>query len=612
MEGYMRHKAFNSIQTKIILMIIIMSSFVIAISFLTVKKSEAIVSKKVIELTSQNLEQININLQQVIDGMLIISNILEMDKDFFKTLKGIENHERNIYELKQKIIDKIASYMAVILRYNCHITFVDNNYNIYTSWNKHSEYDNSKNFFDTYWYKDTLNSNGKIIWIIPHVSYIPDEKSTKDMFISMSRLIKGDKSIDGYGVILVSIYIDELENKFNESLNSGAEGFSIIDEKGTIVLKTDYFYNNKIDNLKWCINDIDFSKAKGNFTSVYQGKELQVIYKKLTYTGLTSVYMIPYDAVQKEIKELNARNTVLIIIFIIAFILIAVFLSLTIINPIKYLSSQMRKVTYQNLDMEVKVRASDEIGQLTESFNTMLQNIRKLVNEICINEREKKELLLEVLQNQINPHFLLNTLNAIKWNAYINGVQNIGDMIATLGGLLETIIERKSEYVLIREEISYIKNYITLMSFRYSQDISVKYDIEQQVLEHYTLKFILQPIVENSIIHGFGDNISECKLNISIKADDQKVIYIINDNGKGIPSKDLCNLLKENRNTNGRRFTGVGISNVNDRIKLHFGDGYGLKIKSEELFGTTVYITIPALKDSADIEFEKNGPDCVL
>mgnify|MGYP000886252631 FL=1 len=144
---------------------------------------------------------------------------------------------------------------------------------------------------------------------------------------------------------------------------------------------------------------------------------MQVIYKKLTYTGLTSVYMIPYDAMQKEIKKLNTRNTVLIIIFIIVFILIAAFLSFTIIYPIKYLSSQMRKVTYQNLDMEVKVRAGDEIGQLTESFNTMLRNIRKLVNEIRINEHEKKELHLEVLQNQINPHFLLNTLNAIKWNA---------------------------------------------------------------------------------------------------------------------------------------------------------------------------------------------------
>ena len=607
----MRYKAFNSIQTKIILMIIIMSSFVIAITFLTVKSSEAIVSKKVIDLTSQNLEQININFQQVIDGMLIISNILEMDKDFFKTLKGIENQEKNIYELKQKIIDKIASYMAVILRYNCHITFIDNNYSIYTSWNKHSEYDNSKNFFDTHWYKDTVSSNGKIIWIVPHESYIPGEKSTKDMFISMSRLIKGDKSIGGYGVILVSIYINELENKFNESLNSGTEGFSIIDEKGTMVLKTDYFYNNKIDNLKWCINDINFNQAKGNFTSVYQGTKMQVIYKKLTYTGLTSVYMIPYDAMQKEIKKLNTRNTVLIIIFIIVFILIAAFLSFTIIYPIKYLSSQMRKVTYQNLDMEVKVRAGDEIGQLTESFNTMLRNIRKLVNEIRINEHEKKELHLEVLQNQINPHFLLNTLNAIKWNAYVNGIQNVGDMIATLGGLLETIIDRKSECVLIREEISYIKNYITLMSFRYNQDISVTYDIEQQVLDYYTLKFILQPIVENSIIHGFEDNISERRLNISIKTDNQKVIYKISDNGKGIPCKDLCNLLKENRNTNKRRFTGVGISNVNDRIKLHFGSGYGLMIKSKESFGTTVYITIPVLKDSVEIESRKSGPDFV-
>jgi two-component system sensor histidine kinase YesM len=278
-----------------------------------------------------------------------------------------------------------------------------------------------------------------------------------------------------------------------EADNNGTEGFSIIDEKGTMVLKTDYFYNNKIDNLKWCINDINFNQAKGNFTSVYQGTKMQVIYKKLTYTGLTSVYMIPYDAMQKEIKKLNTRNTVLIIIFIIVFILIAAFLSFTIIYPIKYLSSQMRKVTYQNLDMEVKVRAGDEIGQLTESFNTMLRNIRKLVNEIRINEHEKKELHLEVLQNQINPHFLLNTLNAIKWNAYVNGIQNVGDMIATLGGLLETIIDRKSECVLIREEISYIKNYITLMSFRYNQDISVTYDIEQQVLDYYTLKFILQP-----------------------------------------------------------------------------------------------------------------------
>ncbi len=591
---------FRSIQTKLIVSIIMFMVIpMTALSFFTAQGTRSIVSKKVEALTMNTLEQMNANFQQIIDNMLAISNVVEMDRDFTSLVDEKADGEYGQYLKTQKIVDKITSYLGIVLRYNSHIAFVDNDNNFYTTWNRPSDFTVNNDIVNSKWYRQTIEYGGKVLWIVPHQSYIPDEKISRKQFITMSRLVKGDRSFGKYGVLIVSIYAEDLENNINNSLASENEGFLVVNESGETVIRTRFAVNQGITGLDWCFDQIR-DKDEGSFIGFYQGRKIHVAFKGLKNAGLKTVYLTPYDDIQKEVSQLQSRNILFVVAFMMLFILITVLISFTISKPIKLLTRSMAKIKDGNLDVQVRVNSRDEVGVLTENFNHMLKDLKKLMREIQKKENEKKEAHLEALQAQINPHFLFNTLNAIKWAAYVNGVSNIGDTIASLGRLFEIIIDKKPELITIKEEIEYLDNYIVLMSFKSNCEISVEYDIEPSINSFYTLKFVLQPLVENSIIHGFGEDISGGRLVIRGKRQEDSIIFTIEDNGKGVSREKIKELLDMENNSDRGRFSGIGIANVNERIKLNFGSGYGLKIESEGNNGTTVTVRIPVIISSEE------------
>lgn len=602
-------KLFNckSIQTKLIISIIIFMVIPMTVLWFFISfNTENIIGKKVEDLTWSTLEQMNANFQQVIDNMLAISNIVDMDQDFTKLLDVQE--EKSTYEeylRRQKVVDKLTSYLGVLLRYNCQIAFIDNNNVFYTTWNRSSDFEINNDIINSDWYKDTIKSNSKICWVINHKSYIPEEKHKGKFLFTMSRLVKGERSFGRYGVLVVSIYIDELEYYLNQNVNSKKEGFLIVNQAGDIVIKTDFFVKEGMTDLDWCFDKMKDQNV-GSFIENFQNKKMLVQFKKLKSADLKTVYITPDSDINKEVRDLQGKNILINIALILAFILVTVFISYTISKPIKLLTRHMSKVREGNLDEQVSVNTRDEVGLLTENFNTMLKDLKGLMRQIQQKEKEKKEAHLAALQAQINPHFLFNTLNAIKWASYMNGVPNIGNKVAALGRLFEIVINKESEFITIKEEMEYLDNYIVLMEFKHNQEITVEYHVSETIKTLYTLKFILQPIVENSIIHGLSEVMSGGKLAISAETEDQKVIFKIADNGKGMTEETIKALLQSETNYDRRRFTGIGISNVNERIKLNFGNEYGIEITSKVNLGTTVSVKIPILDKISEEAVEKN------
>lgn len=236
-----------------------------------------------------------------------------------------------------------------------------------------------------------------------------------------------------------------------------------------------------------------------------------------------------------------------------------------------------------------------EIEEVINSFNTMSKDIEILTNDnIRIND-EKKTLQLLALQEQMNPHFVLNALNTIKWMALIAKEQNIVEMVISLSKVIYAF-RNDDAFCTIEKEIDFVKNYISVMNFRYGNVIHVKYEIEETILQHHIPMFIIQPLVENSLKHGFETTNHQGHIAIQVFEERELICIRIRDDGKGIPEQLLCELnerlskpLAQQKNEN----NGIGLINIAKRLKLYYGETYGVSVGSIADSGTEVVITLP-------------------
>lgn len=216
--------------------------------------------------------------------------------------------------------------------------------------------------------------------------------------------------------------------------------------------------------------------------------------------------------------------------------------------------------------------------------------------------KKKADMEFQILQAQINPHFLYNTLDSIKWLAVIQNVHNISSMTNSLINLLKYNISRNNKTVMLSEELESVKNYVNIQKYRYGDIFEVTYDVNEDLLEYRILKFILQPIVENAIFHGFENMEGNCLIKIIARKKDEYLIIEIIDNGIGITNERLEDIQSPNKDKG--KFSGIGLRNIEERIKLYFGEKYGLTIDSKLHEGTHVSLFLPII--SNEEEFHVN------
>ena len=201
---------------------------------------------------------------------------------------------------------------------------------------------------------------------------------------------------------------------------------------------------------------------------------------------------------------------------------------------------------------------------------------------------------------QINPHFLYNTLDAIKWVAILQKANNAAEMITYLVRLLRISLNKGREYVSIREEIEHVKCYVEIQKFRYNDKFDIEVEIDESLMQYRIPKLILQPIIENSIFHGFKQMRQGGKINIKGWSQEKDILFSIIDNGCGVEVNSVDRLLDSNLQTNkGERLSGIGLNNVNERIKLIYGEKYGLKIENVDTGGTKVDVLLPRLNEES-------------
>lgn len=254
----------------------------------------------------------------------------------------------------------------------------------------------------------------------------------------------------------------------------------------------------------------------------------------------------------------------------------------------------MRIVENGNFDAGMDVKGSDEIYQLGKAFNRMVKKIQNLIEERNLKEKEKNEAEMEALQAQINPHFIANTLSTIRFMAMIAKVDNIKEMTEAFINIVTSSFNRKSCFHTIETEIHVLESYVYIMQVRYGNTFEVNFEADEEVKSCFILKMLIQPIVENAIVHGLSDSEGDGKVVVRFKKEQDALLVEIEDNGVGITEEKIQKVLTEDQRSK-KGFTGLGINNVDQRIKLNYGDDFGLSIESELNRYTLFKVRLPLI-----------------
>jgi len=444
------------------------------------------------------------------------------------------------------------------------------------------------------WYRNFVESNRNSAFTNIHdVEYATHvyftQKGEKPVF-SYLRNIIDISSGKKLGVLVIDIKASVIDNLLSVYQDGQNGSFIVFDNTGNLVYSHNLESLLEHDGAEERIFRL-FKEPSGKISTVLNGKRFMLYYSTLPYTDWKIANIISWDTLMYQSLKVQRITIIIEACVVLLVVITGVFLSLYISRPLMRLVKSMKQVEKGELDITLQINSRDEVGQLGAAFNKMLAQIKKLISEVYEEQNKKRDMELKALQAQINPHFLYNTLNTIRWMAVIHKAENISDMIVVLIKLLEFSGKKSKQYVSIREEIEHVNNYVYLQKIRYGDKFTVEYDLDESLLEFKTIKFILQPIVENAIFHGIEPKNGTGVIKITLSKVSERLRFQVIDDGVGMDIKVDSE----------RKFSGLGIENVNERLKINFGPDSALKIESNPGVGTKVEFFLPSISDESEV-----------
>ena len=307
---------------------------------------------------------------------------------------------------------------------------------------------------------------------------------------------------------------------------------------------------------------------------------------------------LPTDFYLGSLHRTTLVTGILMVIIILASVIAIAFLISRITSEITNLRDSMHLVSSGNLDVVYEVRGKDEIAQMGETFNHMVSRIDTLVKRIAEEEKEKRLVEISFLEAQINPHFVSNVLNNVTWMAKIQHADNIVPLVQSLNSMLQNVMHQEEDMILLKNELSYVENYLRIVEYSGKFDCEVIKEIGAGTENLLVLRFILQPILENAINHGLAGSLSKQEqILIRSYIEEEKLILTIEDNGNGMTKEQIRRIMRE-KTERQKHFNGIGIPNVMERIRLFFGEEYGLRYESEVGEYTRAIFILPVIRET--------------
>lgn len=573
----------------IVIPIIIMTAVYYKISSDIIIKNAEDSSLKIVK---NNNNLINLKINKIVES----SDAITLDNDLYDILHDYkESSASQLITLDKQINSILFKYFNNSDVYSSHI--ITSYYNFGSG-----EIPIPKNYFYTSkLYKIAQESNGSLTWVPTYkFTDVYNSNELEDMDIDYRYLFSAVKIMNNLN--RDNIRFDDLDENTEKPLliiNFKPNLFKNIVESSIQYKDSQYFIFSSMGDTVYSTNSYDLATNKkpmwleeigenksGRIKKDIDGKKMIICYDIIESTGWISAVVIPVDSILIELATMRYFILFLGIILIIFASICASFISKSITKPIDKLLVAIKKMGEGKFSTKVEVNRNDEIGNLIKKFNEMDEKISTLIEENYISSIREKEAIIMSLNIQLNPHFLYNTLNIINWIAIENNEKEISKMIISLSSMLRYTAHNNEEISDFKKDLEWLKKYIYIMQNRFEDKFSVFYEIDEDVEFYKVPKLFLQPFVENSIIHGFSLIDSGGSLKITGRLEGEMVYFSVEDNGRGMDNKRIKEVM-ETKTDN------IGIRNVNNRIKLIYGDKYGVTIQSEINRGTRITINLP-------------------
>lgn len=496
------------------------------------------------------------------------------------------NYETGSYKSLERehiIREKLRSSYKYVYSFNSEIYLLTDTVYVNT-------YDNlDRNIIEeAAWYKAALDSSRNIVFSKAHtIGYVD---SSINNSVSLVRKYKSMKNYNNnIGAIVVDMDLKEISKIIDVSKLDKYSKILILDGSGDAVFEKDKDYT--VEKLK---DNAFYQKIDGSMEGVLYpsdgtGSDV-VLYYTSTYTGWKIVNAIPFNNLMNNIASL--RNAVLIISVLCIFVVVilSVVISDRITKPLQKLKDAMRRVQDGDMNTYFYSEGFDEVKTLSNGFNSMLDEMNMLIANLLKEEKEKRKALINSLQAQVNPHFIYNTLNTVKCLARKYNADDIRELVTALVNLLQESISNPNEMMALAKELENVKSYLKIQQYRYNDSFRYFISTDEDLPDIKVPKLIIQPIVENAIFHGIEPKGTRGTLSINICKSENNIVIKIIDDGVGFSRKG-SSLRKLSGDE--MKFKGIGIKNVDERLKLYYGAGYGLTLFSIRGCGTTVELRIP-------------------
>ena len=581
---FFKFKRFRdfSIRTKLIIgFLTILLPLVLILSIVFYSYSAEIVLKQSLEQTREIVEQFSISLDNY---MGLMRNKMEILADSPTIQEELNTHQDKEDIKNDSFYSRNKRIRRIMLQIYSSVTMNDveiygiNETNHYLSlWSKKYEIPDKDILFE-----NANLSKGRSVL----VNNINDADT-----IQMIKMVKDLQTYKPIGYIRFGLKRNYIE-KMAKNINFGSDGSVVIFDENLNKI-SGIAHDSALSKLlkeKPSIGNFSYSEGKNEYTAVHIHSDS---------TGWTTVGVIPLRYINKDLAGIQYLTVIIIVLTIIIGVTVSVIIAQSLILPLENTVNALEKFSRGDFAVRLKENRCDEIGKLNRIFNKAIKEINELMQKVTQSEILNKEMEFKTLQSQMNPHFLYNTLDTINWLAFKEKQTEICNLVAAISSLIRASISNKKSIITIEQELDYVKNYIYIQHIRYKDRFDTIYDIDESLLKQAVPKLIIQPIVENAIIHGIENSKNKNLLYISVKRENECIIIIVKDTGIGMTDEKVSELLKEPLNAEGdeqKAHTNLGLYAVHKRIQLMYGDLYGLTVQSQAGEGTTVTLHIPFTK----------------
>jgi two-component system, sensor histidine kinase YesM len=565
---------------------------IIILGVVSYKISSTTLQKNISEQMIQTLKAVDQNLLAAVSEVNSFSDYLVSSstiQDYLNTQNTTSIYE--FYRDRQEIAGKMYGNSQID---NLVLFTLDGNVITYTDEKVTSlEALRSSLFLD-----EVLQQKGRPVWLTPYENQ--NLFFSQNYILTQSRVIKDLNTLDNLGYLILHVKLDLFDPIF-KNIYGGPSHELIVNKEGTVLYSLNRNYIGKTLDIQ-SFSDFPTNKS-GYLTDEWDNEKSLITYTPSSFeTGgnsqLILVSIKPWKTIASDI--VNIRNTMLVIVGFT--VLTAGLFNLLYLKRISLfiheLLIRMKQVESGRLSKRMGRFKFQELQNISQGFNNMIGKLQQLMTDIKTEQERKREAQFKVLQQQINPHFLYNTLESINALAALNGQREISKMTINLGKLLRISINGGYE-VKVKDEIRHVISYLEIQKIRFDNRFSFEVDVEEELNNYQVLKLILQPLVENILIHAFSNKDDEEGL-IKIRGtvSNCQGEFWIEDNGKGIDVGVQMELNKwklENQHT--QTSNGHGVRNVDERIRLFYGEKYGLIICSTKNEGTVIKISFPIKGD---------------